>query len=334
MNRSTSSKPFASTRRGVILMSIAALGLASTTALAQTLYRWVDDQGAVHYTDQVPPSHADKARTRLSEHGIAVETQAATPTGEELERAKELERQRVEEEQRRAERQTEDERLLKLYRTVEELELARDGRLAAVEAVIQAKRDGVRNESRNLVELYKEMRTLQNADKTVSIELMGKIEASTTRIRASYAEIVDNEYRKQSIQDEFAQTIERFRQLRRLPPPTESHEAIKPPVNGSTLVICQDKAPCHDYWERAVDYVRVHADPEGEILEPGLLMAFQRDERENRTLTISWTQKAADQPVQIYLDVQCKNRLTASLVCIDPRVPKVRAGFRAAVMGE
>jgi hypothetical protein len=334
MNRSTSPKPPEPLRRLAILILLLALGFASWIALAQQLYRWVDDQGEVHYTDQVPPSHADKARTRLSEQGIAVENLPAVPTGEELERAKELERQRAAEERRRAERQAEDERLLKQYRTVDELELARDGRLAAVEAIIQAKRDGVRNESRNLVELYKEMRTLQDTGKTVSIELMGKIESSTTRIRIDYAEIVDNEYRKQVVQDEFARAVERFMQLKRLSPPDESHEATKSPVNGSTLVSCRDRAPCHAYWERAVDYVRAHADPEGEILEPGLLMAFQRDERENRTLTISWTQKAADQPVQIYLDIQCKNRLTASLVCIDPRVPEVRAGFRAAVIGE
>lgn len=333
MNRSAPSKPPVSVRRLAVLMLIPALGLASWTAQAQKLYRWVDDQGEVHYSDQVPPSQADKARARLSEQGIAVENRPAVPTGEELERAKELERRKAEEERRRVERRAEDERLLKLYRTVDELELARDGRVAAVEAVIQTKRDGVRNESRRLVELDKERRTLRKDGKSLPDELRGKIEAATTRIRADYAEIVDNEYRKQAVQEEFARTIERFRQLRRLPPPAASQDTTGSSLNGS-LVSCSDKAGCHAYWERAVDYVRTHSDREGEILEAGLLIAFQHDERENRTFTISWTQRAPDQPVHIYLDVQCKNRLTASLACLDPRVPEVRAGFRAAVMDE
>ena len=335
MNRSTSSKPLPSARRLAILMLIPALGLASWTALALKLYRWVDDQGEVHYTDQVPPSHADKARSRLSEHGIAVEIQPATPTGAELERAKELERQRAEEERRRAERQAEDERLLKLYRTVDELELARNGRIAAIEASIQAKRDDMRDETRTLIALYEEMRTLQKTDAPVPLDLMNKIDSSMTNIRNGYTEIVDNEYRKQIIWDEFEGIIERFRQLGRLSPPVEPHtEASKSKHTGSTLVSCRDQAQCHADWERAVDYVRAYSDREGEVLGPGLLIAFQQDEREIRTLTISWTQKAADQPVEIYLDIQCKNRLTASLVCIDPQVPEVRAGFRAAVMGE
>lgn len=311
------------TWRLVVLLLLPALGLVSWTLLAQQLYRWVDDQGEVHYTDQVPPSHADKARARLSEQGIAVETQPAALSEEERNRARELRRQ-----------QDEDERLLKHYRTVEELELARDGRIAAIEAVIQAKRDGMRGESRQLLKVYEEMRTLQKQDETVPLDLMSQVELSMNRIREGYAEIVDNEYRKQAIHDEFEVTIDRFRQLKQLPPPDAPQEAKRPNRNDATLVSCRDQTRCHDYWERAVSYVRAHSDREGEVLGPGLLMAFQHDERESRTLTISWTQTSAEQPVRIYLDIQCKNRRTASLICIDPSVPSVRAGFSTAVMAE
>lgn len=315
-----------------ILALVSALGLLSWSSSSQQLYRWVDDQGEVHYSDQVPPAYADKARARLSEQGITVETQPAVPTGEALERARELERQRAEEEHRRAERQAADERLLKHYRTVDELELARDGRLAAVEATIQAKRDDMRDETRTLIALYEEMRTLQKADEPVPLALMSKIDSSMTNIRNGYTEIVDNESRKQSVQDEFEDDIARFRQLRHLPALDGSDGEARPARNGSTLVSCRDQVQCHAYWERAVDYVRVHSDRETEVLGPGLLIAFQQDEREIRTLTIAWTQKATDRPVQIYLDIQCRNRLTASLLCVDPNVPKVREGFRAAVM--
>ncbi|WP_186342899.1 DUF4124 domain-containing protein [Allochromatium palmeri] len=304
-------------------MLFSALGLASWAVLAQQLYRWVDDQGEVHYTDQVPPKYAGKARARLSEQGIAVEIQPALPTGEARERARELERQRIE-----------DERLLQRYRTVDELELARDGRLAAVEAAIQAKRDDMRDESRKLIALYAEIQALQTADKPVPIDLMGKVDASLTHIRTGYTEIIDNEDRKQEVKDEFEHTIEQFRRLRRLPDPVLPRKRDRNRPKDPPLVSCREQALCHVYWERAVDYVRQYSDRDGEVLGPGLLMAFQDDERERRTLTIAWTQKAADQPVRIYLDIQCKNRLTASLICIDPRVPKVRAGFKAAVMAE
>lgn len=313
-----------------VLVLLPVLGLLCSPSPAQQLYRWVDDQGEVHYTDQVPPSHADKARARLSEHGITIETRPALPTGEALEHARELERRRAEDERRRVE----DERRLKRYRTVEELELARAGRIAAIEASIQAKRDDMRDETRTLIALYEEMRTLQKTDEPVPLDLMSKIDVSMTNIRNGYTEIVDNEARKQSVQDAFEDDIARFRQLRRLPEPDESADAARPARNGSTLVHCRDQVQCHAYWERAVSYVRAHSDREGEVIGPGLLIAFQQDEREIRTLTIAWTQEVVDQPVRIYLDIQCRHRLTASLICVDPNVPGIREGFGAAVMEE
>ena len=320
------SKLLDSYRPLAVLVLLLVLGLLSPSSTAQQLYRWVDDQGEVHYTDQVPPSHADKERARLSEHGITIETQPGVPTGE----ARELEHRRAEEERRRVE----DEQRLQRYRTVDELELARDGRIAAIEASIQAKRDDMRDETRTLIALYEEMQALQKQDEPVPLDLMSKIDASMTNIRDGYTEIVDNESRKQSVEDEFEGDIARFRQIRHLPAPDELDWTAKPARNGSTLVDCRDRVQCHTYWDHAVSYVRAHSERQGEVLGPGLLIAFQQDEREIRTLTIAWTQKSADQPVQIYLDIQCRNRLTASLICVDPNVPRLREGFRAAVMGE
>ncbi len=45
------------------LLSLAVLALLATSASAQTLYRWTDAQGKVHYTDSPPPSSAKESRT-------------------------------------------------------------------------------------------------------------------------------------------------------------------------------------------------------------------------------------------------------------------------------
>ncbi len=47
------------------IASLLALGLAvtlSASAFAQTLYRWTDEQGNVHYTDTPPPTNAKSSR--------------------------------------------------------------------------------------------------------------------------------------------------------------------------------------------------------------------------------------------------------------------------------
>ena len=299
---------------------------------AQQLFRWVDEHGEVHYTDQVPAAQADKARARLSEEGVQVEEVPRAPTEEEIQKATELERQKAEEQKRRAAQVAADEKLLKTYSTIEDLELARNGKVAAVDAVIQVKRDGVRVETKRLLDLHAKMNELKKTGKPVPEGLMDDAGKSVSRIRQGYAEVVDNEYRKQAIRNEFEDIIAHYRKLRRLPKPEQPQEPAESELKLSILVPCKGEKQCNKYWERANEYVRSHSDVTKEVAGAGLLIAFQQDEREDRSLTLSWTQTAPDRPVHLYLDVQCKTRLTASLYCTNPTIPQIRDGFQTAIV--
>lgn len=46
------------------LLLLSLLSVISTTAMAQQLYRWVDAEGRVHYTDQPPPPNARKTEQK------------------------------------------------------------------------------------------------------------------------------------------------------------------------------------------------------------------------------------------------------------------------------
>lgn len=294
----------------------------------QPLYRWVDDKGEVHYTDQLPPEHADKSRVRLSEQGIAVEVKPA-PTQEKPEKAKEEERRRAEEERRKAERLAEDRRLLQSYRTVEELELARNGQIAIIEALIQSKRDQVRTLSLALFKLDRERQTLQAANKPLE-EIDRQIAANLDRLRTLYGEILEEEQRKLAVWDEFAGKLARYLELKRLPP-DESSASLSEEL---PFLSCREASRCHAQWKRALVYMRAPltgGEAFQEFSAPGLVILLHRTKEEERLLHLIWIQRSADQPVWIYLDLQCRNRQTGSLNCLDPQVAALRPGFRAAV---
>jgi hypothetical protein len=60
------------------LLAAAALAAAAAFAAPQqpgsgkTTFRWVDDQGVVHYGDQIPPQYANKDREIMNQQGVAV----------------------------------------------------------------------------------------------------------------------------------------------------------------------------------------------------------------------------------------------------------------------
>jgi hypothetical protein len=58
----------------------ASLLLAAGPALAEKVYRWVDEDGNVHYTESLPPGHKDTGHDVLNEQGLVIdENQRLTP---------------------------------------------------------------------------------------------------------------------------------------------------------------------------------------------------------------------------------------------------------------
>lgn len=60
-------KPFS------IIALLSGLLLASGMALAEKVYRWVDEDGNVHYTESLPPDHKDIGHDVLNERGIVLD---------------------------------------------------------------------------------------------------------------------------------------------------------------------------------------------------------------------------------------------------------------------
>lgn len=58
--------------RIIAAAAIAAL-LITAPALAAKVYRWVDEDGNVHYTESLPPGYKDTGHDVLNEHGLVVD---------------------------------------------------------------------------------------------------------------------------------------------------------------------------------------------------------------------------------------------------------------------
>lgn len=108
------------------LLGLIVVMLISPGLLSAELYRWVDENGRVHYGDRVPSKYAKIERDVLNEQGRIIKTLAAEKTEEEL--ALEA-KQKVAKAQRDKELAVQTERnrvLLTSYRNLADIDLARD----------------------------------------------------------------------------------------------------------------------------------------------------------------------------------------------------------------
>lgn len=106
------------------------LGLLSGPALAQKVYKWVDEKGQVHYGDKIPPEYASRDREILNKQGLAVGHEEGSETPEEA-RARQEQERRIRDAELRAQR---DHMLLRTYQSVDDIDLLRARRLDQIDA--------------------------------------------------------------------------------------------------------------------------------------------------------------------------------------------------------
>ena len=115
-----------------IVIAFAAAGLVALGTVAQSAqtYRWVDNEGVVHFGDRVPPEYADQRSDVLNRHGVPVGSRDGLLS--EDERA--AEQREAEALAARIAQQRRDRVLLDTYLSVDEIRMLRDRRLEMLQA--------------------------------------------------------------------------------------------------------------------------------------------------------------------------------------------------------
>ena len=203
--------------------SLGALLLGLTQASAQqSLYRWVDSEGLVHYGDHVPPIYADQDREILNGHGVAVRLVEGTATEEELaERARlaALDEAAAEAEQARA---NHDRVLLNTYLSVEEIERLRDQRLDLLDAQVLVTEQYLSNLTQRLIQLEQNASRFkpysQEPDaRDIPENLQLDITQTTASIELYEETLGRTRDRVTNLTETFARDIRRFQELTGLP---------------------------------------------------------------------------------------------------------------------
>jgi Domain of unknown function (DUF4124) len=194
--------------------------LAGSGAVAQKrMYRWVDDDGVVHYGDRVPPQYADRDRDVLNDQAIAVGFEEGTIT--EAERA-ELERRQArldEVEAARATKARRDRMLLETYLSVGDIEDLRDRRLELLSSQIQVTELYLANLRKRLVTLEREASPYKPfSDKENAAPVPDDLGFELSRTQASitlYEQTLERTREElAAVRDAFDLDIVRFRELK------------------------------------------------------------------------------------------------------------------------
>ncbi len=207
------------------MLASAALVLGAPSALAQKggkqqkLYRWVDDKGLIHYTDNPPPDAAGRDRQILNDQGVPVGfEQGSLSEAEKAEQEKKQKAQRAEE-QAREEVAKHDRMLLETYLSVHDIEELRDRRLELLDSQIKVTELYLKNLRKRLDKLQAEAAAYRQPagggqPRAVPDDLADDISKTAGTI-SSYETMLDRTRSDQEkLRASFASDIARFKELK------------------------------------------------------------------------------------------------------------------------
>ena len=187
------------------------VALLLTMGAAQAaMYRWVDSNGRVQYSDTLPPTYQQSGAAEMNKQGqIIKRTQSEAERKAEAERQVELKRIQ-QEEQKQAQF---DRALTSTYTTEAEIDLSRDRalehhKLAINGAVIRSKAVDA-----NLAELSARIASTEKAGRKVGTGLQEQFDQAKRESLELKRTILINEEAMQKVREKYAADKVRFREL-------------------------------------------------------------------------------------------------------------------------
>jgi len=207
----------------LILLSVMLLALMlfafSKLSTAGALYKWIDENGQIRYSDRLPPSQAKKKHQQLNSQGMVMTTKEAAKSDDELaaevEAARKLEEENARQAKLKEAQDKKDQVLLLTFSSEEEIRIARDNRLDVLDSVIQLINKSINTTQQRLDELHGNADALYlSKGKEVPGGLAQKIEHFTRKLENRNAQLASKLAEQEKINQQYDKNVARFRELK------------------------------------------------------------------------------------------------------------------------
>ncbi|KAA3629410.1 MAG: DUF4124 domain-containing protein [Proteobacteria bacterium] len=185
----------------------------SIAAESRKLFRWVDEEGNVHYSDVVPPAHAKQGRSELNDRGLTVRSIDRAKTAEEIAEEQRQARIRTELERIAREQAAYDRALLDTYSSVEVMEQTRDSKISVLQGQIRVTEGNILNLRKQLDEQMNRAAALERNGKAVPVTLQNEIFTTQDQVRRGLEFILDRRDEIETLRQQFAKDIARYREV-------------------------------------------------------------------------------------------------------------------------
>lgn len=198
------------------LAALTLLLMMLTSPAVAKLYKWVDENGNVFYSDKIPPDQATKRHQLLDERGLVRENVRRAKTPEEV--AEERRQRQLQAERDRTEREqaVRDQILLETFPTERDLIIARDDRLTSVDSAIALASKTLNELQSRYDQLDAEMKSLQAEREPIPGNLAIDHRRVQSQLSTHGKALQSRKEERENIVAQFEADLTRYRELRAL----------------------------------------------------------------------------------------------------------------------
>jgi hypothetical protein len=178
------------------------------------MYKWVDENGQMHFGDKIPPQYMVKEHDELNDQGLVIKHKKAAKTPEQIVEEKRLENERKKAELEEKRKKQRDRVLLDTYTTERDLIVARDSRLDAVDSQIRLAVSIIKDSNNKIESMEKQVAQLKASGREVPADLYKRIENQKQQVSVQNKVMENHKKHRNQISTQFNDYIERFKVLK------------------------------------------------------------------------------------------------------------------------
>lgn len=194
----------------LLILMLSAIFVASAQA---GMYRWVDENGAVHYGDKVPARYLKNEHQELNEQGTTVKKHDRAMTADERAEKKQQEAQRKRLENEKRAQALRDRVLTDTYTTERDLIAAKDARLDAIDSQLQLSKDIIESSKVKVDKTAELIERIKASGKMVPESTYAKLEREKLQLATQQGVQQGHQIKRDEVIVQFDGYIIRFREL-------------------------------------------------------------------------------------------------------------------------
>jgi len=298
--------------KNILLLLSLILFVVSTSSFAGKLYRWVDENGKVSFSDKVPPKASRLEREELNEKGRTIAIKDAAKTPEQLQQLKNLNALKKEQTILLQKQTAQDAALLKTFQSEADIDALAKSKFDMVDSHISIALSQSETLKKQLITHQQSAAEFERDGKKMPAKIIANIRSAQQQFDKNQREVLDFKSQKLAIEEQLNNDKLRFNTLKKqAPPPKHLDDDTTPSLLIGEITCNADK--CKNLWPVASEFLTQNNDTAIVFNSQNLVLSATPKLSTQKALTLA---KIKDNDVsKVTLDIRCKNTKLGKETC-------------------